>query len=57
MSLWLEPTDSPPPAELHTYIGGHPLIAKVLAQRGITSPTEAGSFLDPRLYRPAPAGG
>ncbi|NUM45991.1 MAG: single-stranded-DNA-specific exonuclease RecJ [Anaerolineales bacterium] len=55
MSLWLEPTDSPPPAELHTYIGGHPLIAKVLAQRGITSPTEAGSFLDPRLYRPAPA--
>lgn len=53
--LWLEPTEISIPAELQNYIGGHPLVAKVLAQRGITSPTQAGGFLDPRLYRPASA--
>ncbi len=55
MPLWLEPTNSPPPTELHAYIGGHLLVARVLAQRGIVSPAQAGGFLDPRLYRPAPA--
>ncbi|HNB54365.1 MAG TPA: DHH family phosphoesterase, partial [Anaerolineales bacterium] len=52
MSTWIEPSDIPTPAELQSYVGGHPLVAKVLAQRGITSPSEAGAFLDARLYRP-----
>ena len=55
MTQWLEPTKINIPAELQTYVGGHPLVAKMLTQRGITSPSEAGGFLDHRVYRPAPA--
>ena len=55
MTNWLEPTEIEIPTDLQNYVGGHPLVAKVLAQRGITSPSEAGGFLDHRVYRPAPA--
>jgi single-stranded-DNA-specific exonuclease len=35
-------------------VGGHPLITHLLAQRGITEPSQALAFLDPNHYTPAP---
>ncbi|HLF88166.1 MAG TPA: DHH family phosphoesterase, partial [Anaerolineales bacterium] len=55
MSNWILPPEITPPADLQDYVGGPPLVAQVLAQRGITTPAQAGGFLDPRLYTPAPA--
>ncbi len=52
---WLVlPSDDRTVSSLHAAIGGHPLIARVLAQRGITSPQAARAFLNPDAYRPAP---
>ncbi len=48
----LPPTESTP--ELTAAVGGHPLVARLLVQRGITTPTEAARFLDPAAYTPAP---
>ncbi|NPV65667.1 MAG: single-stranded-DNA-specific exonuclease RecJ [Anaerolineae bacterium] len=39
---------------LHSVIGGHPLVAQILARRGITTPAEAVAFLDATRYHPAP---
>ncbi len=39
---------------LHQALGGHPLVARILAQRGITTPEAALAFLNPACYRPAP---
>lgn len=47
------PSPEPPPA-LAAAVGGHPLVARLLAQRGIDTPERAAAFLDPALYRPAP---
>lgn len=33
----------------------HPLVAALLAARGITTPAAAQGFMDPRFYRPTPA--
>jgi single-stranded-DNA-specific exonuclease len=33
--------------------GGHPLVARLLAQRGIDTPAKAIPFLDPQHYQPA----
>jgi single-stranded-DNA-specific exonuclease len=35
-------------------VGGHPLVARLLLQRGITTPAQAAAFLDPACYSPAP---
>jgi len=35
-------------------VGGHPLVAQLLAQRGIDAPDAARAFLDPAHYTPAP---
>ena len=43
-----------PSPELSAGVGGHPLIARLLAQRGITAPAQALAFLDPAHYTPAP---
>ena len=43
-----------PSTELSTLVGGHPLIAQLLVQRGIDTPERAKGFLDPNHYRPAP---
>lgn len=43
-----------PSQELVAMVGGHPLIAHLLAQRGITQPEQARAFLDPAHYVPAP---
>ncbi|MBX3016205.1 MAG: DHH family phosphoesterase, partial [Caldilineaceae bacterium] len=43
-----------PSAGLVTFVGGHPLLAQLLAQRGIDTPEKARSFLNPGHYAPAP---
>jgi len=35
-------------------VGGHPLVAQLLAQRGIETPKQARLFMDPTHYTPAP---
>jgi single-stranded-DNA-specific exonuclease len=50
--------DPPPPSStidlLHRDIGGHPLVAQILAQRGLSTPATARAFLHPDYYSPAP---
>ena len=41
------------PTPLRDALGGHPLVARLLAQRGITDPDAALAYLDPAQYRPA----
>jgi single-stranded-DNA-specific exonuclease len=53
---WLEPEEITVPEELRQAIGGHPLVARTLARRGITDPEAAGAFLDPDAYTPSPPG-
>lgn len=43
-----------PAPELVAEVGGHPLVAELLAQRGIESAAQARAFLDPLYYTPAP---
>ena len=49
----LVPPVAPSP-ELAATVGGHPLVARLLAQRGITEPAQALAFLAPTHYTPAP---
>jgi single-stranded-DNA-specific exonuclease len=53
---WIEPPELRPPLELQETVGGHPLVASLLARRGFTDPGRALAFLDPTLYRPSPPG-
>src|SRR5690606_36153781 len=39
---------------LREAVGGHPLVAELLARRGFAEPDAALAFLDPARYRPAP---
>lgn len=55
MTTWREPTPIPVPEALREAVGGHPLVATSLAQRGILTPAAARRFLDPAAYTPAPA--
>ena len=43
----------PVPEGLRAAVGGHPLVAQSLAQRGILTPAAARRFLDPDHYTPA----
>jgi single-stranded-DNA-specific exonuclease len=43
-----------PSAALTAAVGGHPLVAQLLAQRGLDDPARARAFLDPQHYAPAP---
>lgn len=43
-----------PSPELVTFVGGHPLIAQLLAQRGFDTPEKARAFLNPGHYTPTP---
>lgn len=52
---WLEPTPVTVSDALRAAVGGHPLVAEVLARRGITDAARARAFLDPDAYTPAPA--
>ena len=51
---WLKPEDLSVPKELRQAVGGHPLVARTLARRGITDPEAARAFLDPNAYTPSP---
>ncbi len=53
MPTWLEPDPPPIPPALTQAAGGHPLVARLLAQRGLSDPDRVRAFLDPALYRPA----
>ena len=54
MLNWLDPIPVVVPPELADAVGGDPLVARLLAQRGYTDPARALAFLDPRSYTPAP---
>jgi single-stranded-DNA-specific exonuclease len=54
MPIWIDPPDTPVPAALQEVVGGHPLVAQVLARRGFSLPEAALAFLDPLRYIPAP---
>jgi single-stranded-DNA-specific exonuclease len=50
---WREPDEVASSPELQQAVGGHPLVAQVLAQRGYHTPVAARAFLDPSAYQPA----
>jgi len=51
---WLLTPPVPPSPALREAVGGHPLVAQLLAQRGIDTPGAALPFLDTAAYTPAP---
>ena len=51
--MWLEPTPVPASDVLRSAVGGHPLVAEILARRGFLSPEAALPFLDPDRYTPS----
>ncbi len=53
MTRWLEPWAGAPAADLQAAAEGRPLIAQILAQRGLTDPSAVRAFLDPQQYAPA----
>lgn len=55
MLTWLEPPSLEVPEALRREVGGHPLVAQVLAQRGVLDERAARAFLDPSAYAPAEA--
>ncbi len=54
MRLWQEPEEILVPEELYASVGGHPLVARTLARRGLVDPSAVRGFLDPEAYQPAP---
>lgn len=54
--IWLEPHQVEVPAGLQAAVGGHPLVAAALAQRGLLTPQAAQAFLNPEHYQPSPGG-
>ena len=52
---WVEPQEVNVPADLQSAVGGHPLVAQVLARRGLKTVGQARAFLDPHHYRPTSA--
>jgi single-stranded-DNA-specific exonuclease len=55
MTHWIDPQPVVVPDALRDTVGGHPLVATVLARRGITTPAGARAFLDPDRYMPTSA--
>ncbi len=53
-SSWIEPGPTVVSDALRSAVGGHPLVAEILARRGYTSPEAAVAFLDHTRYVPAP---
>ena len=50
---WFLKPQVEPSAALRAAVGGHPLVARLLAQRGIDTPEKALPFLDSAAYVPA----
>src|SRR5450756_1554841 len=55
MRDWTSPPTVTVPAELREAVGGHPLVARLLVQRGLSDPRSALAFLEPEHYQAAPA--
>jgi single-stranded-DNA-specific exonuclease len=53
--MWLPPPPVSIAPALQAALDRHPLIAQLLAQRGLIAPDAALAFLDPDRYTPAPA--
>ena len=53
MKSWTDPKPVTVPTDLQTAIGGHPLVAQTILQRGISKPSAALAFLYPNHYQPA----
>lgn len=53
MQPWTLRPPAVPSADLVAAVG-HPLVAQLLTQRGVTTPDRAVAFLDPNYYTPAP---
>ncbi len=51
---WIEPQPVTVPDALQEAVGGHPIVARTLARRGVRTVAEARAFLDPDAYTPAP---
>lgn len=51
--IWLDPESILVPDSLSSAVGGHPIVARILAQRGMVDLTSARAFLDPTQYTPA----
>jgi single-stranded-DNA-specific exonuclease len=51
---WITRPLATPSPELVAAVGGHPLVAQLLAQRGIDTPAKALPFLNADAYTPAP---
>jgi single-stranded-DNA-specific exonuclease len=52
---WRLPSPELSSGTLPQDIGGHPLVARILAQRGYITPDAARAFLSPSFYSPAPS--
>src|SRR5512136_486929 len=50
--MWIEPASVLVRDDLRSAIGGHPLVADILARRGLASPQAALAFLDPDRFVP-----
>ncbi len=50
---WAPPRPVTVSEELRQAVGGHDLVATILARRGIADPAAARAFLDPAAYHPA----
>jgi single-stranded-DNA-specific exonuclease len=53
--MWRFVEPLPVDSTLTAATGGHPIVAQLLARRGITTPNTAAAFLNPDRYVPAPA--
>ena len=51
--MWLEPSSVLVSPELRDAVGGHALVAEILARRGLVSPEAALIFLDPDRFTPS----
>jgi len=48
---WIEPAIKQVPESLSAAVGGHPLVARLLYERGLHTPQTALAFLNPALYQ------
>ena len=53
VKTWLDPQPVTVPEALRAAVGGHPVVAECLVQRGMDTPQAARQFLDPAAYTPA----
>ena len=52
---WVEPQPIAIPEDFRRAIGGHPLVAEMLYQRGYRTAEAARAFMDPDAYQPTSA--